>query len=99
MFNSNKINTNTQNIILGTICGIGLSYLFSKLKKFLNLKKKLDTKESTEDKEIRKINGTEEEKVLIREQLKRNYEFFGNEGMKLITDSFVCVVGIGGVGR
>jgi tRNA A37 threonylcarbamoyladenosine dehydratase len=39
-----------------------------------------------------------EEAGLIREQLKRNYEFFGDEGMKLITESFVVVVGIGGVG-
>src|SRR4051794_4040552 len=39
-----------------------------------------------------------EEIALIREQLKRNYEFFGDEGMKLITNSFVVVVGIGGVG-
>lgn len=39
------------------------------------------------------------EEELIREQLKRNYEFFGNEGMIKILDSFVVVVGIGGVGR
>lgn len=36
---------------------------------------------------------------LLREQLKRNYEYFGEEGMKLIANSHVCVVGIGGVGR
>jgi hypothetical protein len=39
------------------------------------------------------------EQSLIREQLKRNYEFFGEEGMKKIINSFVVVVGIGGVGR
>jgi len=39
------------------------------------------------------------EVALIREQLKRNYEFFGDEGMKKIINSFVIVVGIGGVGR
>jgi tRNA A37 threonylcarbamoyladenosine dehydratase len=39
-----------------------------------------------------------EETGLIREQLKRNYEFFGEDGMKSISNSFVVVVGIGGVG-
>lgn len=39
------------------------------------------------------------EQGLIREQLKRNYEFFGDQGMKKIINSFVVVVGIGGVGR
>ena len=35
---------------------------------------------------------------LIREQLSRNYSFLGEEGMKTIRDSFVIVVGAGGVG-
>ena len=36
---------------------------------------------------------------VIREQLKRNYEFFGEEGMLKIRNKFVVVIGIGGVGR
>ncbi|KAJ1021096.1 hypothetical protein NDA16_003882 [Ustilago loliicola] len=35
---------------------------------------------------------------LIREQLSRNYSFLGEEGMKAIRNSFVIVVGAGGVG-
>lgn len=35
---------------------------------------------------------------LIREQLSRNYSFLGEEGMNAIRNSFVIVVGAGGVG-
>ncbi|RYF10670.1 MAG: tRNA threonylcarbamoyladenosine dehydratase, partial [Oxalobacteraceae bacterium] len=35
---------------------------------------------------------------LIREQLSRNYLFFGDESMEKIRSSFVVVVGVGGVG-
>ncbi|KAI9316942.1 hypothetical protein DFJ73DRAFT_635816 [Zopfochytrium polystomum] len=35
---------------------------------------------------------------LIREQLSRNYAFFGEEAMKKVRGSFVVVVGVGGVG-
>ncbi|WFD37015.1 hypothetical protein MCUN1_003907 [Malassezia cuniculi] len=35
---------------------------------------------------------------LVREQLSRNYAFLGDEGMAKIRDSFVVVVGAGGVG-
>lgn len=36
--------------------------------------------------------------VLIKEQLARNYAFFGNDGMKKIREIFVVVLGAGGVG-
>ena len=39
---------------------------------------------------------TEEE--ILREELKRNYEFFGEEGMKRIRNSFVIVIGLDGIG-
>jgi len=35
---------------------------------------------------------------LLKEQLVRNYQFFGEEGQQKIMDSFVIVVGLGGVG-
>ncbi|KAI9344944.1 hypothetical protein BDR26DRAFT_818580, partial [Obelidium mucronatum] len=35
---------------------------------------------------------------LIREQLSRNYSFLGEDGMKSVRNSFVIVVGLGGVG-
>lgn len=40
--------------------------------------------------------STEEE--ILREELKRNYEFFGEEGMKRIRNSFVIVIGLDGIG-
>lgn len=40
--------------------------------------------------------GYDEE--LVREQLARNYAFFGDEGMSKIRNSTVVVVGCGGVG-
>lgn len=36
--------------------------------------------------------------VIIREALARNYVFFGDEGMRKVRQSFVVVVGCGGVG-
>ncbi|KAJ3062278.1 hypothetical protein HDU98_001828, partial [Podochytrium sp. JEL0797] len=41
---------------------------------------------------------TEPPESLIREQLSRNYSFLGEDGMSAIRDSFVVVVGVGGVG-
>ncbi|KAJ2746205.1 hypothetical protein GGI20_001560 [Coemansia sp. BCRC 34301] len=38
------------------------------------------------------------EELLIQEQLARHYAFFGKEGMTKLRDSFVVVVGAGGVG-
>lgn len=35
---------------------------------------------------------------LIRESLARNYVYFGEEGMEKIRNSFVIIVGLGGVG-
>lgn len=99
MLNSNKLNSNFSNILTGALCGVGLSYLFTRLKKFIKHRNTIVKKDESNEEEINKLTGKEDEKILIREQLKRNYEFFGNEGMKQIENSFVCVVGIGGVGR
>lgn len=41
---------------------------------------------------------TRHDEDLIREQLARNYAFFGEEGMKKIREARVVVVGCGGVG-
>jgi tRNA A37 threonylcarbamoyladenosine dehydratase len=68
------------------IAGLGISFVFRRLKKSIQL----------DNSNIFKI--TNDEKEIMREQLKRNYEFFGDEGMSKIIDSFVIVVGIGGVG-
>ncbi|ORX71457.1 hypothetical protein DL89DRAFT_266480 [Linderina pennispora] len=44
------------------------------------------------------ISLTPNEESLIREQLARHYAFLGDDGMKRLRDSFVVVVGAGGVG-
>lgn len=39
------------------------------------------------------------EESLLREQLKRNYEFFGEDGMNKIINSFIIIIGVGVIGR
>lgn len=87
---------NITNFILGIFGGVSLSYLFLKFKRSKNSKN--SSLNSNNDSDEIKLKSNDEE-YLIKEQLKRNFEYFGEEGMKLITNSFVCVVGIGGVGR
>ena len=47
-----------------------------------------------ENKHIKKVDIE-----ILREQLKRSYEFFGEEGMIKLNNKFIVVVGVGGVGR
>lgn len=42
--------------------------------------------------------SAEYDETLIREQLTRNYAFFGEEGMKKIRGGRVAIIGCGGVG-
>jgi hypothetical protein len=84
--------------ISGIVSGLALSFIFSKLRK------KLKTKSMPENEEIdietqKKMLLEKDEIALLKEQLKRNFEFFGEDGMNLISNSFAVVVGIGGVGR
>lgn len=53
-----------------------------------------------EEKETEPVVATDREydEDLIREQLSRNYLFFSHAGMTKLRDSFVIVVGVGGVG-
>jgi hypothetical protein len=44
------------------------------------------------------LNVVGHDEELIREQLARNYAFFGEDGMKRIRGSRVTIVGCGGVG-
>jgi len=46
----------------------------------------------------RGAGSVEYDEDLIREQLARNYAFFGEEGMKKIRGASVAVIGCGGVG-
>ncbi len=104
--NLNEINKkNVMRYFTGIITGFSLSYLFLKLRKFIaNKKKPLISTKAHDEQEMdietqKKLLKDNNELALVREQLKRNYEFFGEEGMKDIINSFVVVVGIGGVGR
>jgi hypothetical protein len=91
-------------ITAGSIFSIQ-AYLQPKEKKFIKFE--------TEDKEsvnTRSISGlgieddskgaeqTEENEVLIKEQLSRNLAFLGEEGLDKVRNSFVIIVGCGGVG-
>jgi len=44
------------------------------------------------------VEGVGYDEGLVREQLARNYAFFGDEGMAKIRSGSVVVVGCGGVG-
>lgn len=86
-----------RNYLPGVVTGVTLTFLVSKIKRWWLKKKQLSQRrESIESNKYLDMNA--EESKLEREQLKRNFEFFGEEGMKKIKNSFVCVVGIGGVG-
>jgi hypothetical protein len=79
--------------------GIVTTFFIHKLRKYLKSKKKLSSSnKQSRSNELALLNNSSEQEIL-KEQLKRNYEFFGEEGMKKIQNSFVVVVGIGGVGR
>ena len=42
---------------------------------------------------------SEEYQKICKEQLVRNYQFFGEEKQKKLSSSFVIIIGVGGVGR
>lgn len=77
----------------GLSLGVTISFICFKIFKYFSFKRKKIICMSEE-----KPDPSAEE-VLVREQLKRNYEFFKEEGMNKIKESYVIVVGIGGVGR
>jgi hypothetical protein len=102
MENSQKL----KFILGGVVSGVALSYIFTKIKNiFSSTKTKNEIlQEERHQDEIdletqKRLLEDKKEQELVREQLKRNYEFFGEEGMKQIENAFVVVVGIGGVGR
>jgi hypothetical protein len=102
------MNSKSKSTIIGGfiscfIGGVAIGYL---IKKFVKKKKKInnpsilnENEKNSLSQEICTITSDISEKDLVREQLKRNYEFFGDAGMNLIRNSFVVVLGIGGVGR
>jgi len=69
------------------ISGITFAYLLNKIKSSFKAK----------NRERNKLSMSEIE--ILKEQLKRNNEFFSDEGMRNLKDKFIIVVGIGGVGR
>ncbi len=89
MNNSNLtyFNNNSLKLLTLFVSGLTDSYFIGKIRQFLKRKYK--------EKRMLKMGDNE----VLREQLKRNYEFFGDDGMNKIKSKFVVVVGIGGVGR
>ena len=77
-----------------TLIGFVSSYIINRLMK----RGKLELKEDETNKKIKVDLNIENEKELLAEQLKRNYEFFSNEQMEKIMNAKVCVIGLGGVG-
>ncbi|KAJ2821978.1 hypothetical protein IWW50_004415 [Coemansia erecta] len=57
-----------------------------------------NTPQNTEVTKHTPVDLTPNEEALIREQLARHYAFLGDDGMSKLRDSFVIVVGAGGVG-
>ncbi|EPY50812.1 moeb/ThiF domain-containing protein [Schizosaccharomyces cryophilus OY26] len=58
----------------------------------------IDYEENTDENQTEKDVKIPYDEELIREQLARNYAFFGEEGMANVRNAFVIVVGCGGVG-
>jgi hypothetical protein len=80
--------------------GISLCYFGYKLYKYLSSDTISNTTTGKKtNRTSQEISLNADEVDLVREQLKRNYEFFKEDGMKNIINSYVVVVGIGGVGR
>ena len=69
-------------------------FLFFIFKVFLKRKiKKINKNIKKEN-----LNFIETNEELIKEQLKRNYEFFEENGMKLIRNSFIIIIGCDSIG-
>ena len=75
--------------------GIGL-YLLGKLSGTKSIKKREGGKDAKKTEHSPKDREAMEK--LMREQLVRNYQYFGEEAQEKIRKSFVVVVGCGGVG-
>lgn len=103
------MNKSSQSIINSIIifsAGVVFSISFKKVYNYItnrqnnnqNCLSKPNIKNDNIIKESNKLLDINIEKDLLREQLKRNYEFFTEENMDKIKNAFVCVVGLGGVG-
>ncbi len=69
-------------------------FLFFIFKVFLKRKNKKINKNIKKE----NLNFIETNEELIKEQLKRNYEFFEENGMKLIRNSFIIIIGCESIG-
>ena len=69
-------------------------FLFFIFKVFLKRKNKKINKNIKNE----NLNFIETNEELIKEQLKRNYEFFEENGMKLIRNSFIIIIGCDSIG-
>ena len=72
-------------------------FLFFIFKYFLKQKEEKKINKNIENENLNfNLNKSNEE--LLREQLKRNYEFFEENGMKLIRNSFIIIIGCDSIG-
>jgi tRNA A37 threonylcarbamoyladenosine dehydratase len=108
----NYLNKNKSNILIYSIIGVVTSFFYDKIKHYIKKKYLIKSEHNNFDNKNTDKSSTKNivennnssyldknnEAILLREQLKRNYEFFNDESMENIKKSFVCVVGIGGVG-
>ena len=92
----NKIKDSKISSIL--LFGIGVALTITTQKLLSYFKTSKTTSKTSNNNKLIKEESLESEKQLLKEQLKRNYEFFGEEEMEKIKNSYVCVVGLGGVG-
>lgn len=88
------VNNRDLKLILAT--GLATSALLVVLNDLINRKNRSNTQSRAPTVTVNSPTLHSEE--LIREQLSRNYAFLGEDGMARIRDSFVVVVGLGGVG-
>lgn len=70
--------------LVGAVAGFCAAYVF--------------LRPTNRSKELEPRKRNEDENLIWAEQLVRNRQFFGERGQRLIEESYVVVVGVGGVG-
>jgi hypothetical protein len=80
---------------------VALLGLGALLAKFLTPKKEDQERQLPELKLYKSKHGLEnpEYSMIVREQLVRNYQFFGEEAQNKIRNSYILIVGLGARGR
>lgn len=101
--NSKSVQQLAATAVISSIISIGALLAYqgvSKQRRRLELEEEVHKHfaEQADETEIAEEKDYESNETIIREQLARNYAFFGEEGMSKIRGSRVAVIGCGGVG-